>query len=388
MNKAISSLYEELSSIEDFRQKSKVRHRLGDVLLIATMAMLSGSSTCTEMEFYAKTNLAYFQNLLKLKEVPSHDTFSRIFRLISALKLSSTIENWLDRNFPEQYETYGGRNMIVIDGKAIRASTAKGAGEHTRYILNYLISGGSMRLVIKKVGEKRNEISTIPEYMETIDVAGKYVSIDAIATHCGIIEQIIASKGFFLFRVKDNNRLLKEAIDERVAELKASGEFANLDKYSEVEKGHGRIESRTLSLIHDTTFLIRTFGYGTYHVNIARIGTMEKSVTRMVDGAEEKSTSTEYIITNSESITAEDMYRMKRRHWDIESSHYILDESFREDLSTSRKDSSIENLAVARRFALRIFEFEKASSKGRISARMFTQRCMCKKGYLEGLLGL
>lgn len=387
MNKVISSLYEELSAIEDFRQKAKVRHRLADVLLIAAMAMLSGSSSCTEMAFYARTNLAYFRDLLKLKDAPSHDTFSRVFRLLSIFKFSTVIENWLDRNFPEQYESYGGRRMIVIDGKAIRASTAKGAGEHTRYILNYLISGGSMRLVIKRIGEKRNEISTIPEYMETIDVAGKYVSIDAIATHGGIIEKIIDSKGFFLFRVKDNNRLLKEAIEERVAELKASGEFASLEKHSEVEKGHGRIESRTLSLIHDTTFLVQRFGYGTYHVNIARVGAIEKRVTQMVGGSEETSTSTEYIITNSESITAEDMYRMKRRHWDIESGHYVLDESFREDLSTSRRGSSMENLAMARRFALRLFEFEKASEK-QLSARMFTQRCMCQKGYLERLLGL
>lgn len=96
-----------LETIPDPRHSRGVRYRFSHLLLMSIYAVLAGHSEATEIAYYAELNHEYFRELLEIEKVPSHDTFSRVLRLISFENLSSSLGEWLRENFPETYEKYG-----------------------------------------------------------------------------------------------------------------------------------------------------------------------------------------------------------------------------------------------------------------------------------------
>src|SRR5881396_4084301 len=59
------------------------RHDLVDVLVIALAAVLCGADNCADMAEFGCAKEALLRQFLRLEHgIPSHDTFSRIFRLL------------------------------------------------------------------------------------------------------------------------------------------------------------------------------------------------------------------------------------------------------------------------------------------------------------------
>ncbi|MDB5576981.1 MAG: transposase, family, partial [Bradyrhizobium sp.] len=58
-------------------------HDLTELLFIALMATLCGATSCVDMALFARMKAYLWQDVLVLKHgFPSHDTFSRIFRML------------------------------------------------------------------------------------------------------------------------------------------------------------------------------------------------------------------------------------------------------------------------------------------------------------------
>ena len=125
-----------LEKVPDPRSARGVRYRLSHLLLICVYAVLSGYTDATEISFYAEITFEYFRELIGIKAIPSHDTFSRILRLIDFNALSGTLGGWLRENFPEQCLKYQGKKVLHVDGKAVRAAAEKSNGEPPVYHLN------------------------------------------------------------------------------------------------------------------------------------------------------------------------------------------------------------------------------------------------------------
>ncbi|SDK05583.1 DDE_Tnp_1-associated [Bradyrhizobium sp. Rc2d] len=64
-------------------------HELLEVPFIALAAVLCGAGSCAEMEEFGRSKEGSFRLFLKLEHgIPSHDTFSRVFRLLEPQALS------------------------------------------------------------------------------------------------------------------------------------------------------------------------------------------------------------------------------------------------------------------------------------------------------------
>ena len=100
--------------------------------------------------------------------MPSHDTLSLCLRKTDWCTLSSELGAWLDNNFPEMIKKYDGYEMTAIDGKAIKAMTDRVNNGKPRYFMNAQKSGGTISLASKEVGEKKNEISELPGFIESV----------------------------------------------------------------------------------------------------------------------------------------------------------------------------------------------------------------------------
>ena len=345
-----------LEQIEDPRHARGIRYRFADLLLICIYAVLAGHSEGSEIAFYAELNFEYFKERTQIKRVPSHDTFSRVLRMVSFEGLSSSLGEWLKEMFPEICERYEDMKILHIDGKAVRAASEKGKGEKPRYLLNAMYEGESIGLKVKEVGEKENEISCLPEYLKLFELNKTIVTIDAIGCNQRVIQAIVERGGKYVIPVKENQKRLLRTIEEEVERLKGEGKYEKLDKVEQLKKSHGRIESIKGRLLKDTSFVYEKLGLDSFYGSIARIGVIEKETIQT--GSGEKSHSRQIVITNLETLEIENLVKIRQGHWNIEMQHWLLDVQLKEDQKTARKEGAMPNSAVLRRFCMMVKRYD------------------------------
>ena len=341
-----------LESIPDPRHSRGVRYQFSHLLLMSIYAVLAGHSEATEIAYYVELNHEYFRDTLGIGDVPSHDTFSRVLRFVSFENLASSLGEWLRENFPDTYEKYGDHKILHIDGKAVRAASEKAKGEKPIYHLNAMYEGESVGVELKRVGEKENEISCLPDYLKQFHLADTIVTIDAIGCNQTVIRAIHDGGGNYVLPVKENQKRLLETI---TAEIKRQQEEKSGDKLEMAEsrnKEHGRIEKVEFRMLSDTSFIYEGLGMESFYGTIARVGIMDKTTEMMKDGEWVKSTSRSIMITDVEDITVETMYKIKAAHWNIEMQHWLLDIQLGEDAKTARRDDAVTNGSILRRFCM------------------------------------
>lgn len=310
-----------LKQVEDPRHKRGVRYTFADLLLMCIYAVLAGYSEASEIAFYAELNQGYFKALLEIERTPSHDTFSRLLRMVNFESLSVSLWQWLSEMYPDICQKYNEKKVLHIDGKAVRAASEKGNGEGPRYLLNAMYEGESIGLKLKEVGEKENEISCLPDYLELFNLKDTIVTIDAIGCNQTVLNKITGSEGDYVVPVKENQKKLYKAIEEKIEDLKTSREYEKLDSTEQVTKEHGRIEKVKATLIKDTSFIFEKLKMKSFYGTIAGIGVIEKEILRKQNGEESESRTKQIVITSLEAISIENLFKIKRAHWNIEMQH-------------------------------------------------------------------
>ena len=348
------ALIEALAYIPDPRKKRGIRYKYTDLMLMAIYAILSGYSGGGDIADYVEMNFEYFSKLLGIKKAPSHDTFSRIVRMTDFDYLSSTLGQWLSIHYPEIYKEYDNFKVLHIDGKSVRAATAKSEGEKPVYLLNAMYEGGTISLYTKQIGDKENETGQIVDFLSAMDLNNTIVTIDAAGTTEPILNHICNSNGYYLVPVKKNQKRLYETIEKTVEGYEKSGKFDTLKRVELTQSGHGRKERIRTTMISNTAFIFEQLGLDSFYGTIARVGVMDKLVSQKIDGKEQVTETRTFLITNLESISVENMQSIKLAHWNIEMQHWILDVQLNEDRDTSRKENAIKNNSIIKRFCMHI----------------------------------
>ena len=358
-------LITKLEQIRDPRKARGVRYRFADLLLMCIYSVLSGYSEATEIEGFVELRFDYFQELIHLEKVPSHDTFSRVMRYTNFEELMESLGSWVKQSYPELYERYSDRKVLHVDGKAVRAAREKSNGENPIYLLNAMYAGGSIEVEVDRIDAKHNEITALPNYLKQFNLKDTVVTIDAIGCCASVIEAIRKQGGNYLMPVKENQPRLNAVIKDKIAQMIEDGSYKMLDCVSERKQGHGRIEKTEFRLIKDTSFLYEELGTASFYGSIARIGVMDKTVEQKKDGSWTKATARTILITDIEdkNFTADAMYRIKQSHWDVEAQHWILDVQLREDRATARRDYAVQNGAILRRFCMMVRKHDEEYAK-------------------------
>jgi len=216
----------------------------------------------------------------------------------------------------------------------------------------------------RKVDEKSNEITAIPELLKVLALSGCIVTIDAMGTQTEIATTIRAAHADYLLSVKENQGHLYEDISVLFGVDQAQNfTYASLEHAKTTSKGHSRIEIRECWSTSNPEYLMLIRG----HQNWAGLSSIAMLIcTRIIQGVETQQV--RYYISSLPS-NAQRLLQVCRRHWAIENElHWTLDVALNEDHSRVRKDQAPQNFAVLRHIALNLLKQEK-TAKGGIHAK-------------------
>jgi DDE_Tnp_1-associated len=113
-------------SVPDPRAEN-VRHDLVEILLIAFLAVLWGAQHCSEMAEFGRAKLKFLKRFLKLRhDMPSHDTFSTVFRVLDPKALDAAF----GRLTATLVAALAKGGMIAIDDKSLKGAYEKARKAH------------------------------------------------------------------------------------------------------------------------------------------------------------------------------------------------------------------------------------------------------------------
>lgn len=345
----MDSLINIFSELEDPRDNRGKKHELIHVIVLAIYGILCGYTDFTNMAYFLKKNEDKLSKELNLLNgIPSHDTFSFVFRLINPDTFMKLFIKWTKQVVQEKSLN---NSHIAIDGKAIKSATDKVNNGNIPYIVSAFLTETGISIGQVKVNDKSNEIKAIPDLLDLIDIEGYTITIDAIGSQKQIVDKIVDKHGNYCLSVKENQRALHNDIKNYYdAFINDSEELNRINTYKTIEKNHGRIETRKY-YISDNLYYINDVDKWR---DLAAIGMVKQ--TRQERGT--ISEETHYYILN-QFIDASKFGEYVRNHWAIENNlHWVLDVIFDEDHSTAKKNSAIENISTIRKIAFNLTKLD------------------------------
>lgn len=314
------------------------RHDFCEMLFIAFAAMLCGAKNCSDIWRFAQEKEAMLRQVLALEHaVPSHDTFSALFRKLDPQGFAQAFARFMG----QVARTAGSNRQVALDGKAMRGAFETGRPFAPRLMVSAW--GTELRMTLAAAAAPGgNEARAAIELLRLIDLKGAVVTADALHCSARMAEEITRRGGDYVLALKGNQGPLHADAERLTARTRTpKGRQARTE-----EEGHGRHETRTARVV-------RAPGLGRKHgfPRLAAIG--EVCRTRLVNGKRQEERCL-YVL--SRPMAADELLTVVRAHWDIENGlHWGLDVVFREDDCRSRKDHGPENLALMRRFCVNIF---------------------------------
>lgn len=308
-------------------------HDLVEVLVIALAAVLCGAESCVDMEEFGRAKEALLRQFLRLEHgIPSHDTFSRVFRVLDPQAFEVSFSRFM-AEFAKQLH-----GVVAVDGKALRGAFERGRRSTPLHLVN--VWAAEARLAIaQRLAPERNEVAGALEVLDLLSLEGCTVTADALHCHAEMARCILNRGAAYVLALKENQSALfadAQALLEPAA-AKAPAEQVVTAAHDRHERRHAVVvRAATLARKHDFP-------------GIAAVARIE--LHRRVAGKDDKPRIRYFLLSKPWSPAR--ILAITRSHWGIENQlHWVLDVAFDEDRARNRKDSGPENLAILRKLAL------------------------------------
>ena len=285
-----------------------------------------------------------------------------------------TIHNFMQDYNPEEFQTHLNKfsqqysendKAISLDGKTQRTASKRSEAEGMGKIMNVaaLEHGTGVVLDQQKVAEGTNEIITVRQILEKMDINERVITLDAMHAQHETAELIIAQGGDYVFTAIKNNQ---KSILSKLEKMKMKDAIFKLVTE---DNSHGRIEKR------EYYFFDLTKGRNSRITQMCGRNLAIKIVRTRTEKKSEKTTvNTTYALT---SLSLEDkgvaeIAGFIRNHWGIENSlHYLKDTAFKEDANKSYKKNAPQLISQMNNIGISIISITKdlPRNKGKAVSR-------------------
>lgn len=323
----LDSLYEHLTRVQDSRDARGVRYALVTVLVFVVLAKLAGEDRLAGIADWVALRKEPLAEALHLKtpRAPHLSTYSRLLGHVVDVNAFEQVVHDFFATQPHAGESL----TIALDGKTLRGTIPAGQSHGVHLLAAYLTGEGWVLFQVE-VGRKENEITAAPRLLKSLDLRSKIVTGDALLAQRDLSAQIVAGGGDYVWTVKGNQPELEADVarlfaPEHVVKGFSPASHDDFETYRQVNKGHGRLERRTLT----TSSALQ--GYLNWPA-AQQVFCLERWVRQLSTGKE--TCETVYGVTSLSRTQAapKDLLALVRGHWAIENRlHYRRDETMRED---------------------------------------------------------
>jgi predicted transposase YbfD/YdcC len=336
----MEELLKYLDRIPDSREQYKVLHALKDIIVIVLFAKLANADDWQEIHQFAVIHETLLREYIELENgVPSHDTIERNFAIIESSYLKD-----LQTKFNEMLSSDEGeklKKLLAIDGKTQCGNGSK--NQKANHIVSAVDENG-VCIGQTLVDEKSNEITAIPKLLDELNIKGQIVTIDAIGTQTNIATKIRSKKADYVLGLKGN----QETLHEDVKLYFTDEDFLKkCDYYYTIEKARGGVEKREYWHTDDISWLSQRSKWS----GLKTIGMTKNTIYK-----DDKVTEEIRYFISSLSVDAKELGRCIRGHWVVESFHWHLDVTFREDANQTLEKRAAFNLNIINKIALSVLK--------------------------------
>lgn len=328
-----------LRAVRDPRDVN-ARHDCASMLFLALIAMLCGAKSCVEIADFCAANEKLLAEIVDLPHgVPSHDSFSRLFRLLDPDEMAKAFANFA-RAVRAALGLGPTGGVVAIDGKRLRRAYERGRAHMPPLMISVWDAQTRLSLAARASCDG-NEVKATLEALKSLDLKGCIVTADALHCHPKMAEGVRAQGGHYLIRLKRNNAPLHACAEKAFAKADAANKTAFCESR---EIGHDRFESRRVSVVAAPKDAPDMPGLAMFaRIESAR-GKSEAEAKAHVCYA-----------ALSQRLTPRKAMAIFREHWGVENYlHWPLDVVFDEDDARTRKNHAPQNLSFLRRMALDI----------------------------------
>jgi predicted transposase YbfD/YdcC len=353
--------------LEDPRTGNAALHDFHELLVIALCTVLCGGQGAVDMALFARAKEPFLRRFLKLEHgLPSHDTFSRLFRLLDPDQFRAAFQRFMSR-FSQTLQ-----GVVAVDGKVLRRSFDRASGKSALHMVSAW--GCEQRLVLAQIATdaKSNEITAVPKLLEMLSLKGTIVTTDALNCQRAIAQQIVDQGGDYVLALKGNQGTLHDDVVRFLDDPECGATVGD----TTVDADHGRIETRKATVSTDIAWLQEIHQWP----GLSAIG----KVVRSRETADKTTTETAYYVLST-ALSGANFNQVVRLHWGVENQlHWRLDVTMNEDQDRTRMGNGPYNLAILRHMAINAMQKDK--TKGSLRGKF--KRAGWDDAYLISLLAL
>ena len=368
----MEDLLKYLNTVTDNRQQKKVYHKMSDIIALVFFAMLANANEWVAIEIFAREHRQFLGRYLELSNgIPSHDTLQRVFAMVSPEFLQGFQIQWNDMLNSEEGEKI--KKLLAIDGKT---QCGNGNKHHKANHIVSAVDENGFCLGEKLVNEKSNEIKAIPELLDALNIKGHIITTDAMGTQTAIVKKIRHKRADYMLALKGNQGSLYEDVKLYFSDPDI---LPNCAYTKTVEKARSSIEKREYWQTEDIKWLAQKKDWQ---------GLKSIAMTRNTINKDDKETTETRYFISSLPLEINEIARAIRGHWMVESYHWHLDVTFKEDANHTIEKQAAFNMNIIRKLALNVLKIYETGKKSMsINMKRFSIGTNPEK-HLENILAL
>ncbi len=363
----LKQLKEALKGLKDTRNQNMIIYKLWDVIICVIIASFGFNNTWEEIHDFVDDNYEWFKSFLQMTGgIPTAESYERIMSLVDENELNKILFDFFNAITLELKPDV---KMLNFDGRvnngSKRNSTLENEEKRPLNCLNVYSNEYGYCICTKAISEKTNEIPTIEELIEGMNLNGVIVTWDALNSQTANVKAVIKSKGDYTIPIKGNQGVLHQDLalyfDVKRCEQIIAGN-SNSEYLTYTEKSHSSIIKYEYFQTSDIDWYDKKNEWEKMHT----MGLVRKTITKKVVVLEEdKKKKVEKIVTTIENryyisskyVDIAEFNTVTRGHWNIENKiHWHLDFTFCQDDNRTTNKKALLNLEIIHKFVLGVLE--------------------------------